>query len=227
MLESLRQLDPTQPLGNVLFFRMSRAVTLTFFSLVLRFRTLGVENVPATGPLILVSNHQSHLDPPAISVALRNRNIVSIARQGLFRVPLLGWFLRRLGSIPINEKEGDAVAIRQAIRALGDRRCILIFPEGARTPDGEIHSFKRGVWLLLSRGKAAVLPVAIDGAYRAWPRTRSLPSLWRQKMAVKFGTPISHAELLEMGPDAALERLAREVGRLRAELAPIVAERRR
>lgn len=209
-----RLLDPGQPLGAVLFFRFCHDFTLLVLTLVYRLRSHGTRSIPRVGGLVLVANHQSHLDPPTIGCALPHRHIVPIARMGLFKNPVLGWLITRLNSISINEKEGDAVAIRRAVRELQSGRCILIFPEGARSPNGEVQPFKRGTWLLLSRAKCPVVPVAIDGAFDAWPRHRRLPRVWRQRLAVRFGDPIAFETLERLGSDGAMATLAEQVGGL-------------
>lgn len=222
ILSKLRALDPGMPLSRILFFRLCWGVTWLAMSLIYRLRVAHRERVPPAGPLLVIANHQSHLDPPTIGVALRGRNIVPIARMGLFKNRLFGWLLARLNSIPINEKEGDTVAIRKAIQALGQERCILIFPEGARSPNGQMHEFKRGAWVIISRAKCPVLPVAVDGLYDAWPRSRKLPRLWRQRAAVAFGEVLDYDRLIAMGPDNGLAFLAQRVAELREEAAKLI-----
>ena len=222
ILDRWREYDPGRPIGRILFFRFCWWVTWLFFTLVYRLRVVHPGRVPRRGGILVVANHQSHLDPPAVGLALRYRNIVPIARQGLFKNPVFGWLIRNLNSIPINEKEGDVVAIRKAVKELAEGRCILIFPEGSRTPDGHLQEFKRGAWLMISRAKCAVLPAAEEGLYDAWPRSRSLPRLWRRRAGVAFGELLDHDRLLAMGPDAGLAFLAATIEDLRVEAARIV-----
>jgi len=221
MLRAFMQMDPGQSIPAMLFFRLCHAAAWLLLTFFYRLRALGRDRVPEVGPLIVVSNHQSHLDPPIIGVTLRRRHIVPIARQGLFRNPLLGWLITNLNSIAINEKEGDSVAIRKAIKELAKGRCVLIFPEGSRTPDGILQPFKRGTWLLVSRARCSVLPVAIEGAFDAWPRTRKYPSLFGPRIMVSYGHPISYDRLEAMGPDASLALIADSIQALRHDLQAI------
>src|SRR6185369_9945170 len=130
----------------------------------------------------------------------------------------LGMFLRGVGCIPIKEDAGDAGAMRMAIEQLKRGRVVVIFPEGSRSPDGALHEFKRGVWLLMMRSGVPVLPAAVEGCFDAWPRSRKFPKLFGQRVAVSFGTPISPADLKALGPEAGLKRLATEVDSLRLDL---------
>ncbi len=218
MFRRLRSYDPGRTLGALLFFRLVLHVTRAALTLVLRLRCFHAERVPSSGPLLVVSNHQSHFDPPLVGVCLARRHIVPIARQGLFNHPVFGWLIRNLNSISINEKEGDAVAIRRAVKELEAGRCVLIFPEGSRSPDGAMRPFKRGVWVLVHRAKCTVLPAAVEGAFDAWPRHRTAPRLWGRRVAVAFGEPVSYDRLLSMGPDAALRFLETEIDSLRMGL---------
>lgn len=215
---SWQRLDPGQSLSSVVFFRFCHDATRLLLTLVFRLRSFHARRVPADGGVLLVANHQSHLDPPAIGCVLPHRHIVPIARIGLFKNRLLGWLITRLNSIAINEKEGDAVAIRRAVREIHAGRCILIFPEGSRSHDGEMQELKRGTWVMVSRAKCPVVPVAIEGAFDAWPRSRRFPRLWGRRIAVAFGEPIPFDELAAGGADAGMKRLANEIRSLQIEL---------
>lgn len=180
-------------------------------------RSTGVERVPATGGLLIIANHESYLDPPSVGGVITQRHLDYMARGGLFRFRPLGWLIGALNSIPIHEEAGNAGAIREVLKRLELGRAVLVFPEGSRSPDGSMQEFKRGVALLVKKSRCPVLPAAVVGAYRAWPRARLFPRPWSSRIRVRFGEAIPHDELLEQGADAALERLRREVERLMAE----------
>jgi len=223
-----RTLDPTQPLWQIVFFRFCYWLVMLLVTFLYRLRFFGLHNLPpsGTGGLLVVANHQSHWDPPVLGVAFRTRNMASIAREGLFKAPGLKQLLLGLGAIPIKESEGDAGAIRTAIAELKKGRLTLIFPEGSRSPDGEVKDFKRGAWVLLSRAKCDVMPAAIEGAFDSWPRQIHFPKLFGHRIGVSFGKPIPYDELKALGPDKGLERLRREVEQLRAELAQHIGVKR-
>lgn len=218
MSARFRQLNPGKGIAAILFFAAAAQLVRIFFRLTQRLRVSGLEHEPPTGPVIIVANHQSHFDPPAIGSAPR-RHVCFVARKSLFSVPGLGGLIGLLNAFPIKDDGGsDTAAIRTALEILKQGRMLLIFPEGTRTPDGEIKDFKRGVWLLLSRAKCPVWPVAIEGAYDAFPRGRKFPSLFKHRIRVKFGAPIAPDELLAMGPEKGLNTLRERVIGLRDEL---------
>jgi 1-acyl-sn-glycerol-3-phosphate acyltransferase len=212
-------LDPGRPISQIIFYRFWYWMLLSFLTAFYRARFFNTLNVPDAGGLLVISNHQSLLDPPLVGVALRRRNMAAIAKAPLFNIPILGWWLRNVGCISVKEDAGDAGAMRAGIEQLKRGRLIVIFPEGSRTPDGTIKPFKRGVWLLMMRSGVPVLPAAVEGCYEAWPRQKKFPNLFGHRVGVNFGTPIPFQELKALGSDAGLARLQSEVESLRAELA--------
>src|SRR5690606_18906600 len=119
---------------------------------------------------------------------------------------------------PLDETGTDASGIRSALERLEAGSALLVFPEGSRSPDGAMQRFKRGTSLLMRRAQAPVVPVAIEGAYGAWPRHRALPRLLRARVAVRYGAAIDAKALLADGPDAALRELEARIEAMRLEL---------
>lgn len=211
--------NPGASLGNRLWYHLCCTLCRTFLTLVYGVRIWGGRNVPDAGPLLVISNHQSHYDPVLVGAALTNRHLNFMARSGLFNVPGFEKLIRSLNAHPIRQGEPDTAAIRLLIEQLKLGRAVLVFPEGSRTPDGAMHPFKRGVWLLLNRSKATILPVAIDGVYDAFPRKAAFPKLVGQRVGVNIGEPIPAATLLAMGEDKGLRLLERTIETLRVDLA--------
>lgn len=218
MFDGYRAKQPGASLGQMLFFDFGRITCRLVLSLFFGLRTRHQERVPARGPLLIAANHESYLDPPAIGCAITQRHMTFVARAGLFKFKPFAWLITNVNSVPLRENEGDAAAIREIIRRLEMGRAVMIFPEGGRTPDGELHEFKRGVAVLVKRAKCPVVPAAICGAYEAWPRHRPWPLPFVRPVRVIYGQPIPYDELMKDGPDAALERIRAEVARLRTEL---------
>jgi 1-acyl-sn-glycerol-3-phosphate acyltransferase len=180
-----------------LFWWFCLIVLTVFF----RLRRFHMERIPRTGACLIVGNHQSHLDPPAIGVCNTTRPTHFIARMGLFKNRLFGWLIFALNSIPIREESGDLGAIKEVLARLEKGVPVLIFPEGSRSNDGRMHEFKRGIALLVKRAKCPVVPAAVEGAFDAYPRG-GRPRFWGKRVAVMIGKPIPHEELMKDGPDA-------------------------
>jgi len=152
-----------------------------------RLESSGRENVPATGPVLLVSNHSSVLDPALIGSALA-RQLTFLAKAELFDLPLFGGLIRRVNARPIRREGADPSALRTAMRALEDGGALLIFPEGTRGDEGIIRSAKTGAGMLAVLSGAPVVPIYIQGSGRAWPRGRKLPR--PAKVTVTFGAAL-------------------------------------
>jgi 1-acyl-sn-glycerol-3-phosphate acyltransferase len=220
MLEGFRSRNPGRSVPGILFYEFCWHVCLGVLKVFFGLRIRDRQNDPplGTGAYLVVVNHQSHLDPILAGMAVRRRHLHFIARSGLFSNPLFGWLIRSLNSIPLNQKAADTAAMRTSIELLKSGRTVLIFPEGSRTPDGAMHGFKRGFWLLLSRSQAPIIPVAIEGAFDAWPRRASRPTLFRT-VRVKVAPSIPAQTLLDMGEPAALRHLQNVIENMRQDLA--------
>jgi 1-acyl-sn-glycerol-3-phosphate acyltransferase len=153
-------------------------------------RARGREHVPATGPVLLVANHSSLLDPPLIA-GVTPRPVSFMAKAELFEVPLLGPLIRRVNAHPLRREGADAGALRVALRLLREGRALLVFPEGTRGEEGTLGPPKSGAGMLAVTSGAPVVPVYVQGAGRAWPRGRRWPRPGR--VTVTFGAPLSFA----------------------------------
>ena len=185
------------------------------FILLYRYRRRGLKHVPRTGPVMFLANHQSNYDPAIVGTLVGDRPFLGIARAGLFSSRLLSIFLHQFGAIEIKRGESDIRAIRTAIKELNAGRCVLLFPEGTRSPDGTIGEFKRGLWLLIKKCKVPVLPVGIEGSFDAW-KIGTKPKL-RGYIETEAGPPIESDELLAMGEEAGLEFIRSTIEELRSQ----------
>lgn len=180
-------------------YHACRALCRLWFRLAHRAKFIHPERIPATGPCLIVANHQSYYDPPLIGCPMRRRMITFLARASLAGAPLAGPLIRRLNTVPIRDNEGDIRAIRDIIERLKLGEAVVIFPEGSRTSDGHLQPFRDGAALILRKARCPVIPVAIDGAFDAFPRSRKCPRLG-VRMTVLYGEPIPPEKL--QGKDA-------------------------
>lgn len=162
------------------------------FGLWLRMRTRGIEHLPKEGGALLLINHQSYLDPLLVGMPLQ-RPISYLARDSLFRVPVIGLVLKNTYVMPINRESASTASLREAIRRLQHGFYVGIFPEGTRTVDGTVGPFKPGFLALLRRADVPVIPVGVAGAYEAMPR--GTPFLWPGKVRVVFGEALPREKL--------------------------------
>lgn len=183
--------------------------------LVYRARYSGVHNIPTRGGVLVVSNHQSHLDPPLAGIGCP-RPMGFVARDTLFHFAPFGWFIRSVGAFPIDREGVGLAGIKEALKRLKQGEMVLIFPEGTRTSDGEISRFRPGFTTLAVRSKAAILPMAIDGAFQAWPRSRNWPGLGR--IHAHYGIPIMPEEYAGWDERTLLAEVERRVRECLAEL---------
>jgi len=205
MFEQMRTKQPGASLRSILFYRFVAAIMRWAMRVGWGLTSMDVERVPASGPLLLVANHQSYFDPVAIGSLIKTRNLDYIARIGLFSFKPLGWLIAALNSIPIRGTGGaDAGTIREVVARLAMGRATLLFPEGSRTHDGYLQPFQAGVMLLVRKAKCPVVPVAIAGAYKAWPRAQVLPWPFSGRLRIMYGEPIPAEVLLGMPTDEAM-----------------------
>lgn len=182
-------MSDVRPIKSPRIYSLARWTARMAFRLFYRVRIVGEERVPTQGPVLLVANHGSFIDPPLVGGTLRSRDTNFLARKSLFKGPL-GWLIRRLNSIPLEDNAGDVKAIRQVIERLSEGEPVLIFPEGSRTYDGKLQPFRDGARLIIRRAKCPVVPVAIEGAFDIWPRTSKVPRPFGCRLAIEYGTPI-------------------------------------
>ncbi len=191
-----------------LWYRMWQYVAQVIFSALLGIRVFGRENVPKTGPALLLSNHQSFLDPVLCGVGLP-RELDYIARNSLFRNRWFAWYIRSLNAFPIQRDQADLAAVRTIIKRLRSGRAVVLFPEATRTRDGRIRPIKGGFDLIVRKANAPAIPVIIDGAFESWPRTQLLPSLGR--ITVSYGKPITPQQANTLRREELVELLNRRL----------------
>ena len=149
-----------------------------------RLRITGAEHVPPTGAALIVSNHQSILDPPVVGGSAP-RQIFFLAKAELFRIPLFGRLIHALHARPVRREGSDARALRTAARLLEEGKALLVFPEGTRSLDGRLAEAKPGVGMLAVMSGAPVVPAYVSGTLEALPKGAVRPR--RSQVSVRFG----------------------------------------
>jgi 1-acyl-sn-glycerol-3-phosphate acyltransferase len=129
-----------------------------------RLTVVGADLLPATGPTILMVNHDSHWDPVVAGVALRRRQIRALAKSSLWKNRVLSWVLDQMGQIPIERGRGDAAALATAIDHLERGQCIGVFPEGTVSRGQALRYLSGAGRLALAVPGTRVLGVRITGA---------------------------------------------------------------
>jgi 1-acyl-sn-glycerol-3-phosphate acyltransferase len=168
-------------------YAICKPVAVALMRLLFRVEGHGTEHIPPTGPLLIVANHSSVLDPPLVG-GMCPRELTFLAKAELFRVPGFGGLIRRLGARPVRREGADASALRTAQRVLAEGKALLVFPEGTRGEEGVLREAKPGAALLAVQSGATVVPAYVRGSGRAWPRGRHLPR--PVKVVVTFGAPL-------------------------------------
>ena len=163
----------------LLGYSLSKAIAKTFFN----YRVIGAENMIEEGPCIIAANHCSYLDPPLVGVACK-RAIHYLARKSLLDVPILGPILPELNVIPVDQKNADRSALMGAIRVVRSGGAVLIFPEGTRSPDGNLQAAQPGIGMIVAKTGAPVVPVNISGTFSALPRGTGIPSCFPVSITV-------------------------------------------
>ncbi len=160
-----------------------------------RYRATGFENLPPRGGALLLINHQSFLDPLLVGIGL-NRPVSYLARDSLFRIPVLGALLRSTYVMAINRKAAGTESLRLSINRMKEGFLVGIFPEGTRTPNGELGKLKPGFVAIVRRSQSPVIPVGICGAHRAMPKGARF--VYPRKVRVHYGKPLDPEKIKEL-----------------------------
>ena len=152
-----------------------------FYEVFFRGDNHGLENLPTDRGFIIASNHASHLDPPIVGCLLK-KQVCFFARKTLWKPGFATRWLDGVGTIPVDRDGGtDVTAIKRVLNALRSNKVIILFPEGTRSPDGNLQSAKPGVGLLACRTGVPVVPARVFGSFEAFGRNGGL----------RLGTPVS------------------------------------
>ncbi|MCC7085389.1 MAG: 1-acyl-sn-glycerol-3-phosphate acyltransferase [Pirellulales bacterium] len=176
--------------------------------LMFRIRVRGRDRIPAAGSLVVLSNHQSHLDPVLVGLSF-DRRLNYLARDTLFNFVPFRWLIHSLDAIPLDREGIGLGGLKESLKRLKAGEALLIFPEGTRTRDGEVGEIKPGFLALARRSRAALLPVGMDGAFDSWPRKNPLPQ--PAVIHIQIGQPLSPEQFTDWSDDELIAEIERRI----------------
>jgi 1-acyl-sn-glycerol-3-phosphate acyltransferase len=191
-----------------LWYDFLRVVFRIVGVVVFQVRIAGRNNIPAADGALIVSNHQSHLDPILVGLCFNGR-LNYVARDSLFGFAPFRWLIYSLDAIPIDREGMGLNGIKESLRRLKAGEMLLIFPEGTRTPDGNVGCLKPGFLALARRAKVPLLPVAMDGAFVAWPKRNWLPK--PAVIHICVGAVISAEEMARLSDEDVMAKVEESI----------------
>lgn len=203
-------------------YRFLQFIFSPLIRFVFRTRRRGQKTIPKKGPVILVSNHASNIDPVLVIGSIP-RPIFHLGKHTLFTSRFKAWFFQSLGGqIPVDRfRGGNRAAVEAALRVLERGHALGVYPEGGRSPDGRLCRGHTGVARIALLSGAPVYPVAIAGTHRVWPRQKRLPRLFR-RTKVLVGAPRVYPRDPQAADDPAM--LRRVTDELMTDLAALLGQ---
>ena len=203
-------------------YRFARATFAFVFYTFFRGRVYCRERVPPTGRVLLVSNHQSHVDPVVTTLPLP-RECHFIARDTLFKNPVFRRIITHLNAFPIKRGAADVGALKEMLRRLKAECAVVIFPEGTRTKDGSLGQFRPNSLAVAKKARVTIVPVTVSGAFEALPRGSVLPR--PKRVSVAYCEPIPAEQVAEWDEaqisSTIRQRIAENLERLQRGDAPV------
>ncbi|GAA3725651.1 lysophospholipid acyltransferase family protein [Salinicoccus jeotgali] len=170
-----------------MFYNVVKSLVKGFYYSRFKVRVIGEDRIPATGPVLICSNHSSEYDPPLIAINVK-REMSFFAKSELFKIPVLGFLISHLNAIPVDRGKGDRAALKKSVEKLKEGNMLLIFPEGGRNKSGTLKDLQQGASFMAVKSGAAIVPAAIKGNYDR-----------KKGITLVFGKPIDTKALTEEG----------------------------
>jgi len=202
VLEQAYRLDNEKTMLVRLFALLARIFARTFTNV----RIEGLEHIPKTGSVLLAANHISNLDPVVcgawFTLGLRRRRIHWLGKRELFDWPVIGWASAHGGVHPVNRGNADVESFRLATKILESGYVLFVFPEGTRSPTGELQEAKDGTAMLAMRTGARIVPIGINETDAVWRKGQKMPSAWpRRTVTVRIGESFAIDDVVPEGTD--------------------------
>jgi len=173
-----------------------------------RFEVIGRENIPRKGGVLICSNHVSYIDPPVLGAGAPRR-LRYMAKIELFKIPVLGFLIKRVGAFPVHQRTADRQALRTAIDYLAHGECVAMFPEGTRMLDGKLGQALPGAGMIALRAKVPVIPAALINTNKLLPPHSIFFHFTRVK--VIYGKPVPLEDLYDQPGREAVEEAGRRI----------------
>jgi 1-acyl-sn-glycerol-3-phosphate acyltransferase len=193
-------------------WRVLQVIARIVCTILFDLRVYGDRHIPRKGGVLLISNHQSYLDPVLLAVGI-DRPLSYMAKSQLFKHRTFAWLIRSLNAFPVEQGAGDVGAVKETISRLHDGHVLNIYPEGSRSEDGQMLPLEKGAGLVVRRAKVPVVPAVIDGSYRAWPKGKKM--FRPAKIRVMFGPAM---DLSGLGRDEIMQRMESTLHQMLADL---------
>jgi 1-acyl-sn-glycerol-3-phosphate acyltransferase len=177
-----------EPVASLILYHAFKwSIVAPMFHIYFRGRVYGAENVPQQGALVVVSNHASDFDPPILSSCM-GRPVAYMAKEELFKVPILKQGIQLYGAYPVKRGAADRSAIRAAMTYLEAGWAAGVFLQGTRTIDERITEPKSGAAWIAAKVQAPLLPVSLWGTHAIMQKGSSAPR--PVPLTVRIGQPI-------------------------------------
>jgi 1-acyl-sn-glycerol-3-phosphate acyltransferase len=224
-----------KPLGNNLGYRIGSSILIPVMNLITKRNWLDTQKIPKSGPVVFYSNHVSYLDALVLAHILfkNGRAVRFIGKEAVFKIPVVGWVLRKAEQIPVKrQSDSAAVALAEAIAALKMGHAVGIYPEGTLTRDPDLWPMtgKTGAVRLALSANAPLIPIAQWGDQLIWPPySKVLKPFPRKLVTMKVGEPVDISKwrgkvddpvAMEEATKEIMKSLANMVGELRGEIPP-------
>lgn len=177
-----------EPLESLVLYHLFKwSVVSPMLHVYFRGRIYNAERMPKTGPIVVVSNHASNFDPPILSNCMK-RPVAFMAKEELFKVPVLKQAISLYGAYPVKRGTGDRSAIRAALSSLEAGWATGVFLQGVRTPDGRITDPKLGASLIAAKAQVPLIPVCLWGTDAIFQKGSAVPK--PVPVTVRIGEPM-------------------------------------
>lgn len=196
-----------------MLYYLFRAFFRVFFRIFYPYKVIGHEHIPAEGGVLLCCNHISNLDPPLLGSSMK-RKVSYMAKEELFKIPVLSFLIRSFGAFPVKRGASDRQALKKSLTLLKEGKVLGIFPEGTRSKTGELGKAFSGVGLFALKEDSTVIPAAIVGPYRLF-----------RPIKVVFGPPIDMSDLKQEKTNSDLMKEATD--RIMEHIASLLQEHRK